>query len=256
MAVYKYGAEDAFSGTNLSVRCYESHPKLKIGKGTLCGGSASWPVVKDADVYVALQSGSTSGKVSDPWDPPKVVEVQYSIQDMHAPTNVSRFKKMITWVCNQLHEGKTVHVGCIGGHGRTGTVFAAIVAEALQEKDAIQFVRKHYCKKAVESKEQVKFLMKHYGVSEAQTTKDQPTKWVPKPMGLSKSTEATGMSLEDWQGKFSGTLPGMKVSPSKPKEKASPGRRVILSVGAAKATKAFEPMASDRSLWKTKKTKV
>jgi len=256
MAVYKYGAEDAFSGTNLSVRCYESHPKLKIGKGTLCGGSASWPVVKDADVYVALQSGSTSGKVSDPWDPPKVVEVQYSIQDMHAPSNVPRFKKMITWVCNQLHEGKTVHVGCIGGHGRTGTVFAAIVAEALGEKDAIQWVRKHYCKKAVEAKEQVKFLMKHYGVSEVEGAKSAPVvKWTAKH-GLSKPTEATGVSLDDWQAKFSGALPGMKVSPSKPKEKASPGRRVILSVGAAKATKAFEPMASDRSLWKVKKTKV
>jgi hypothetical protein len=242
------GVSDAFSGTNLAVRCYESHPRLKIGKGTLCGGSASYPVVKNADVYVALQSGSTSGRISDPWEVQTVVEVQYSIQDMHAPTNVTRFKKMVTWLCNQLHEGKTVHVGCIGGHGRTGTVFAAIVAEALGEKDAIQWVRTHYCKKAVEAREQVKFLMKHYGVSEAEGAKSAPTvKWTAKH-GLSKPTEAVGLSLDEWEA-------NMKAKP-KPKEKSSQGRRVILSVGAAKATKAFEPMASDRSLWKTKKTKV
>ena len=74
---------------------------------------------------------------------------------MDAPANVTRFKKLVTWLCNQLQDGKTVHVGCIGGHGRTGTVISAIVAELLEEKDAIQWVRKHYCKKAVESKAQV-----------------------------------------------------------------------------------------------------
>jgi hypothetical protein len=124
-------------------------------------------------------------------------------------------------------------------------VFAAIVAEALGEKDAIQWVRKHYCKKAVEAREQVKFLMKHYGVSEAEGAKSAPAvKWTTKH-GLSKPTEAVGLSLDEWEA-------NMKAKP-KPKEKSSPGRRVILSVGAAKATKAFEPMASDRSLWKLKK---
>jgi hypothetical protein len=68
-------------------------------------------------------------------------------------------------------DGKTVHVGCVGGHGRTGIVISAIVAELTGKKDAIQWVRKHYCKKAVESKAQVQFLMKHYGVTEVTGTK-------------------------------------------------------------------------------------
>ena len=232
------GVEDAFSGTNLAVRCYESHPVLKIGKGKLYGGSASYPVVKDADVYVALQSGSTCGRISDPWDKQSVVEVQYSIRDMEAPANTARFKKMITWLCTQLHEGKTVHVGCIGGHGRTGTVLSAIVAEALEQADAVQYVRKHYCKKAVESKAQMQFLMKHYGVSEAEPTKGLPQKWESssvRPVG----TEATGVSFKQWET-----------------ERKAPKRKVV-QIGLQQATtKSYAPIASTRSLWKSKKDKA
>ena len=41
--------EDSFSGTSMAVRCYESHPVLKLGKGKLYGGCARTPKVKDAD---------------------------------------------------------------------------------------------------------------------------------------------------------------------------------------------------------------
>ena len=41
---------------------------------------------------------------------------------MEAPSNVARFKKLVTWVCTQLQDGKTVHIGCIGGDGRTGEI--------------------------------------------------------------------------------------------------------------------------------------
>lgn len=231
---------DSFSGTALSPRCYESHPVLKIGKGKLYGGSASHPVVKDADVYVSLQSGSTCGRISDPWDKQTVVEVQYAIRDMEAPANVARFKKLVTWVCNQLHEGKTVHVGCIGGHGRTGTLLSAIVAEALQKEDAIQWVRKHYCKKAVESKVQIAFLMKHYGVSSVEPTKGEPTKWEGTSV-RSVGTGGTGAHLKDFTP-TSGVLPLLVKS------------RRTTEIGFAKAaTKSFEPIQSARSLWKSKK---
>jgi protein-tyrosine phosphatase len=106
-----------------------------------------------------------------------VWEIHYPIEDQHAPKNVDRFQKMITYLCNQLQAGKTVHVGCIGGHGRTGVVIAAIVAEmkdyvmGQDNHDVIQWVRKHYCEKAVESWEQVKFLQKYYGVSKAEPSK-------------------------------------------------------------------------------------
>ena len=229
----KSGSADSFSGTHLSVRCYESHPVLKIGKGKLYGGSASYPVVKDADVYVSLQNGSTCGRISDPWDKQAVVEVQYSIKDMQAPSNVARFKKMVTWLCNQLHDGKTVHVGCIGGHGRTGTVLSAIVAEALDITDAVQYVREHYCAKVVESHEQMQFLVKHYGVTAVDSSKAHLKRWV--------STTASVRNVDM-------VLPVKTAEPLMPVTKA---RRVV---GSAKgALKSFEPIASNRSLWKPRK---
>ena len=229
---------DAFSGTSMSVRCYESHPILKMGNGRLIGGSASSPVAKDADVYVSLQSGSTSGRISDPWEAKnQLIEIQYSITDTQAPSNVVRFKKMVTWLCNQLHEGKTVHVGCVGGHGRTGVVFSAIVAEMKEEKDAIQWVRKHYCKKVVESKVQVQFLMKYYGVSEAEPSKT----WESDHKPLWKKGES---ELESYKSKSSvkqltgGDLGGvLKKVPS----------------GVTSKTRSFAPLSSARSLWKRKK---
>lgn len=232
-------SEDAFSGTALAVRCYESHPMLKVGKGKLYGGSARFPVKKDADVYVVLQSGDMNGRQSDPWEKQRVIEVQYAIRDMDVPVDVTRFKKLVTWVCNQLHEGKTVHVGCIGGHGRTGTVLSAIVAEALEKEDAIQYVRAHYCKKAVESKDQVRFLMKHYGVSKAEPTKE--------------SRRNTGPAPSKWDSQPTERLlfPAAKVEtfPEAPKAKR------LAPEGMLKATKSYGPMASARSLWKAKKRK-
>ena len=233
---------DAFSGTSMSTRCYESHPVLKIGKGKLYGGSASHPKVTDADIYVALQSGSTSGKQSDPWEAQNVVEVRYSIDDMDAPKNVTRFKKMITWLCNQLQKGKTVHVGCIGGHGRTGTVLSAIVAEGAGKKDAIQWVREHYCKKAVESTSQVEFLKKHYGVSSVTPTKSGSTR-------ISGFTSRLGSraDLDVWEG--------FSLKPSAPKAPKEPEKRIqrLPIEGVTGSSKSYMPMSSARSLWKPKK---
>ena len=75
------------------------------------GGSASHPVVKDADVYVSLQAGSTSGLISDPWDTQQVREVYYPINDAMAPQNPVRFKKLIDWLMQSIAAGKKVHIG-------------------------------------------------------------------------------------------------------------------------------------------------
>ena len=225
---WKKKGQDAFAGTEFALRCYESHPALKVGGGTLYGGSGRFPV-KNADVYVVLQSGDMNGLQSDPWEKQKVVEIGYMIQDMGIPQNVPRFKKLITWLCTQLQAGKTVHVGCIGGHGRTGTVLSAIVAE-LGDKDAIQWVRKHYCKKAVESDAQVAFLRKHYGVSAVEPAK--------KPVVVT----VRGRSDAEWQGNSAGFV----------SQKVVKQRSLPLPEGASNASKSYSPIASARSLWKDK----
>lgn len=231
--------DEKSTGKSLAMpRCADTHPRMKMGKGVLCGGNASFPVV-EADVYVVLQSGSTCGRASDPWAEQKVVEIHYWLVDRSIPRDLPRFKKMIDWLCNQLHEGKTVHVGCIGGHGRTGLVLSAIVKQMLDEKDAIQYVRKHYCDRAVESTTQVEFLMKHYGVSKVESSKeDGITLYSPSKSGKQLNLAySSAVPFEEW-GK-----------PKMLEEGKSLPSRKLVPAAATKETKTFVPMASSRCIW-------
>jgi hypothetical protein len=147
--------------------CHDTHPILKMGGGEVVGASCFSPRA-GFDIYLALDShGAEMG--SDPWDKKVVTGVVFNIRDRNAPSDVTRFKKMITWLALQLVAGKRIHMGCFGGHGRTGTVLAALYAEINPgDKNAIEWVREHHCKKAVESKDQVSFLVKNYGQNKAE----------------------------------------------------------------------------------------
>lgn len=149
-------------------RCYETHPPLKIGDFTIYGGSCSSPVVKDADVYVGLDYGMPAMQLY-PWD--HRVAFMYKITDMSVPDDPESFKRLIAYLHEQLTLGKKVHVGCIGGHGRTGMVLAALMNTVTGEIDAVTKVREAYCKKAVETSSQIAFLHKHFGIKQAKPTK-------------------------------------------------------------------------------------
>jgi hypothetical protein len=244
--------DEIFSKGSLSSKppCYETHPTLKLGAGILCGGSASWPIHKDADVYVALQAGSSSGRQRDPWETKGPVEIFYAISDMQAPPNVARFKKMIDYLCNQLQEGKKVHVGCIGGHGRTGIILSAIVAQLNGEKDAISWVRKKYCHKAVESKAQVEFLHEHYGITKVPGTKSHhvSSSWLPK---LSKDED-----LIPTKKKSYALLPPKNEEQAPRLVSGSKVIRTIIPEGVTADTREYKPLGSARCLWKSRKNTV
>lgn len=150
-------------------RCYESHPAILIGGHSVYGGACSRPVVLDADIYVGLDAGFRPSAKSYPWVTGE--SFLYYIQDMTAPSDVDTFKALIKWLATNIKAGKKVHIGCIGGHGRTGTVLAALVAHMDNHADPIAYVRKNYCPKAVESQEQVDFLKLHYGAADATPAK-------------------------------------------------------------------------------------
>lgn len=199
------------------VRCYESHPVIPMLNGTIVGGSCGYPA-SGADIYVGLDSGMQFQFSYYPWleAKPDKVEFLYHITDMSVPKDVPNFQKMITWLCSQLQLGKKVHIGCIGGHGRTGTVLAAIEAEANGTKAAIQRIRAIYCKKAVESNGQVDFLKTHYGVDSAEpaksyslsTTESGNTEWY-KSSGGSARKEGT-CQLPYYGGPSVSTLDDLK----------------------------------------------
>lgn len=68
---------------------------------------------------------------------------------------------VISDVYKKARNGLFVEVGCIGGHGRTGTTLAIMaVLDGLDAASAIKYVRKNYCKEAIEGKKQEWFV--HY----------------------------------------------------------------------------------------------
>lgn len=156
---------EGFSNKGVSVaRCYTKHKPLQFGKGVLHGGSA-FNSLPGMDIYVTLETHARD--IRDGWVDPPPIRLPFPIPDRGVPKEVDHYKAMVTYICNQLRKGKSVHIGCIGGHGRTGMTIAAIVAEMGVSKDAIQWTRDNYCQSAVESKAQVDFLVHEYGVKKA-----------------------------------------------------------------------------------------
>lgn len=152
--------------TTTITKCYRSHPPLPVGDGkVIYGGNGEHPVVHDADVYVSLDY-FTPTKMSWPWNPGE--HISFKIVDQNVPKDHGDFKDLIRWLSEQLDLGKKVHVGCIGGHGRTGMVFAALVAFRKVSDDPIKYVRENYCKKAVESQKQVNYLVAEWGCKTAE----------------------------------------------------------------------------------------
>lgn len=180
-------------------RCYETHPPLPIPGTALViyGGSCSRPVVEDADVYIGFDSSMQLTSRSWPWTPQH--EVYFPITDMSVPKHVGDFKKLLDWTRVQLEAGRKVHCGCIGGHGRTGMFLSALVS-LYGEADAITYVRKNYCHKAVESTTQVDFLHKHFGIVKAQGTKSSYAGWDDYPAKKAK-TSATLKFPDERYGK-------------------------------------------------------
>lgn len=51
--------------------------------------------------------------------------------------------------------GKKIEIGCIGGHGRTGTLIAMLaILGGVRGKNAVRWVHKNYCEEAIESDQQ------------------------------------------------------------------------------------------------------
>ena len=140
-------------------RCYESHPVLKVGGGELFGGNCHDPV-PGCDMYVVLDG--LHGK-------PGSGSVHLIIPNMGVVPRRD-VDPVVDGMLRVLKRGGRVHVGCIGGHGRTGLVLSVLMWR-LGEADPIKWLRCNYCTKAVESKAQVDWLSREYGMPKASVPK-------------------------------------------------------------------------------------
>lgn len=102
--------------------------------------------------------------------------------DMGAPPVIKGFW---TELHNYVKEKGLTHVlfYCMGGHGRTGTALSGAIIEVAGDKpnEAVDFVRKHYCKQAVESNSQIEYLLKLY------YPEDEVEKILKEKGGITKS---------------------------------------------------------------------
>ena len=85
--------------------------------------------------------------------------VNFPIRDNGTPST-ELMADILATIRDAHMSGRCVYLHCWGGHGRTGTLIACLIAfvEKKNEKEAIKAVRERYCKLAVESKSQEDFV--------------------------------------------------------------------------------------------------
>jgi predicted Zn-ribbon and HTH transcriptional regulator len=179
----------------LEMRGQEGWPDIKLVIN--CGGKscASYSEVKPAatftggakEILPTLEEG-----VNKTSEPPAVLHLAWP--DMGTPPLTETGIKMLFEDLSKFDGNIAVH--CLGGHGRTGTLLAALahLGGIVEEgEDVIQWVRDNYCHKAVESGSQIKWLKETMGIEtkvdgtkETTTYKKKSTTLVPSADGNDK----------------------------------------------------------------------
>lgn len=95
------------------------------------------------------------------WDP-KCVATLLPWQDYGLPTvSYPKAAEAIKYAYDLATAGRIVEVGCMGGHGRTGTILACMAILSKPEmtpEDAVLWVRKVHCNEAIETNQQEWFV--------------------------------------------------------------------------------------------------
>ena len=117
-------------------------------------------------------------------------------------------------------------------------VLAAVVAQATGNKDAIRYVRKNYCSRAVENSDQVNFLAHHYGITKVSGSKIKHL--IPDKPALSRSPKGKKV---DYFPPITPVKKGLFEDLADAKE--------VVQVGGQRAPRTITPMEfSKRSIWR------
>jgi hypothetical protein len=88
-----------------------------------------------------------------PWDHAHLPWVDFGVPDAAA------LRAALEGVLERARRGERVEIGCLGGHGRTGTALACLaVLTGTPPGEAVAWVRATYCETAVETSEQQAFV--------------------------------------------------------------------------------------------------
>lgn len=92
------------------------------------------------------------------WQPPWP-HVHVDWPDFGVPDDPARVVAALQALLERARAGDVVEIGCLGGHGRTGTALACLATlNGVPAGDAVAWVRTTYCGDAVETPEQEAFV--------------------------------------------------------------------------------------------------
>jgi hypothetical protein len=90
---------------------------------------------------------------SPPWD-----HAHLEWPDFGVPAEAAGLRRELEHLLDRSRRGERVEVGCLGGHGRTGTALACLaIIDGQPPASAVEWVRTNYCERAVETPEQEAF---------------------------------------------------------------------------------------------------
>jgi hypothetical protein len=93
------------------------------------------------------------------WQPPWAHD-HLDWPDFGVPDDAAPVVAAVRSVLDRARAGERVEVGCLGGHGRTGTALACLaVLSGHPRGEAVAWVRANYCTDAVETAEQEAFVV-------------------------------------------------------------------------------------------------
>ena len=79
--------------------------------------------------------------------------------DFGVPDDAAQVVAALRSVLARARAGERVEIGCLGGHGRTGTALACLaILSGHPPDEAVAWVRANYCAKAVETADQETFV--------------------------------------------------------------------------------------------------
>jgi hypothetical protein len=92
------------------------------------------------------------------WDPPWPHDY-VDWPDFGLPEDPVGLKMKLQAVLRRAQAGERVEIGCLGGHGRTGTALGCLaVWDGVPSTEAVAWVRQEYCVDAIETADQEAFL--------------------------------------------------------------------------------------------------
>jgi len=198
---YDYGMYSNVASTYVA-KCRHEHQKVEFPDGTIIYASSAGQTSKDR---VKPDYGCYA---YDQFNPRPNMASFIKWADFGLPYAEIRFvayelRRMVALA----KQGFDVEVGCMGGHGRTGTMLACIgTLCGIEPPDAVAWVQKHYCAEAVESDEQEWYVLAFDAFLKGVDAPPKPEKkakvhpvrngWCPECLGKITTAGCEGFGCE------------------------------------------------------------